>query len=141
MNDDRDASFRANTRRAIAAFENRLLRPDTLLADQSPPRQDGPGGWDLERLVGMLCGIRHLTDQFSGLRFHHVLSTANELYDWGRWRTQAYRCHRADRGFEHAIDIYERSLAPPPGDAAGLTGLRILSRTSTAIRPAASPPG
>ena len=85
MNDDRDASFRANTRRAIAAFEAVGFFAQTRSWQTSPlPARSNPER-DLERLAGMLCGLRHLTDQFSGLRFHDVLSTAN-----GRTGLQPY---------------------------------------------------
>lgn len=111
MNDDRDASFRANMRRAIAAFEavgfcaqTRSWQTSSLPARANPER-------DRERLAGMLCGIRHLTDQFSGLRFHDVLSTANELYDWPRSIRPAAATEPTAAGA--AIDIYELSLRAP----------------------------
>lgn len=111
MNDDRDASFRANMRRAIAAFEavgfcawtrSRQARP--LPGRTNPER-------DLECLAGMLCGIRHLTDQCSGLRFHDVLSTANELYDQAHSIRPIAATDPATA--LQAIDIYERSLRAP----------------------------
>jgi hypothetical protein len=108
VNDDRDASFRANTRRAIAAFEAVGFCAQTRSWQASPlPARTNPGR-DLERLAGMLCGIRHLTDQFSGLRFHDVLRTANELYDWGRSIRPAAATEPT--AASHAIDVYERSL-------------------------------
>ena len=111
MNDDRDASFRANTRRAIAAFEAVGFFAQTRSWQTSPlPARTNPER-DLERLAGMLCGIRHLTDQFSGLRFHDVLSTANELYDWARSIRPAAATEPT--AASHAIDIYERSLRAP----------------------------
>ena len=111
MNDDRDASFRANTRRAIAAFEAIGFFAQTRSWQTSPlPARTNPER-DLERLAGMLCGIRHLTDQFSGLRFHDVLSTANELYDWGRSIRPTVATEPT--AASHAIDIYERSLRAP----------------------------
>ena len=108
MNDDRDASFRANTRRAIAAFEAVGFCAEARSRQTSPlPARANPER-DLERLAGMLCGIRHLTDQFSGLRFHEVLSTANELYDRGRSIRPTVATEPT--AASHAIDIYERSL-------------------------------
>ena len=111
MNDDRDASFRANTRRAIAAFEAVGFCAQTRSRQTSPlPARTNPEQ-DRERLAGMLCGIRHLTDQFSGLRFHDVLSTANELYDWARSIRPAAATEPT--AASHAINIYERSLRAP----------------------------
>jgi len=111
MNDDRDARFHANTRRAIAAFEAIGFFAQTRSWQTSPlPARTNPER-DLERVAGMLCGIRHLTDQFIGLRFHDVLSTANELYDWGRSIRPAAATEPT--AASHAIDIYERCLRAP----------------------------
>ena len=149
MNDDRDASFRANTRRAIAAFEAVGFFAQTRSWQTSPlPARTNPER-DLERLAGMLCGIRHLTDQFSGLRFHDVLSTANELYDWARSIRPAAATEPT--AASHAIDIYERSLrAPtrrrgraywPPDTLADLNSYAASRGIGLEQQPHASPPG
>ena len=84
MPEDRMASFRANNQRAIAALEavaayaqTRPWQTSSLPAGADPER-------DRERLSRVLCGLRHLSDQFYGLCFHQIRSTADELYKWAR---------------------------------------------------------
>ena len=104
--EDRMASFRANNQRAIAALEavaayaqTRPWQTSSLPAGADPER-------DHERLSRVLCGLRHLSDQFNGLRFHQIRSTADELYTWARTALPDSSAG-AEAAAAAAIDIYE----------------------------------
>jgi hypothetical protein len=111
VSEDRDTSFRANARRATAAFEAvaayaqpRPWQASSLPAAASPEQ-------DRERLTRMLCGVRHLTEQFGGLRFHDIRGTADELYRWARTAAPASATGAAAAA--EAIDTYERTMSAP----------------------------
>jgi len=105
MPEDWIASFRANNQRAIAALEavaayaqTRPWQTSSLPAGADPER-------DHERLSRVLCGLRHLSDQFCGLCFHQIRSTADELYKWARTALPDPSAGAASAAA--AIDIYE----------------------------------
>ena len=82
--EDRMASFRASSQRAVAALgavaacaQTALWQVSSLHAGADPER-------DYERPSQVLCRVRHLGDQFSGFRFHQIRGTADELCMWAR---------------------------------------------------------
>ena len=102
--EDRMASFRANNQRAIAALEAVAAYAQTAPWESSSlPAGTGPER-DRERLCRVLCGVRHLSDQFYGLRFHQIRATADELYT--RAKTTGLGSSGAAAAAA-AIDIYE----------------------------------
>jgi hypothetical protein len=106
MPENRMASFRANNQRAIAALEAVATYAHTRPAQTSAlPAGTGPER-DHDRLSRVLCGVRHLADQFYGLRFHQIRTTADGLYR--RTRTTAVPGSLAETAAAAAaIDIYE----------------------------------
>lgn len=103
--EDRIASFRANYHRALAALEvagaYRHWQDNPLPPDAEPER-------NRKRLTEVLCGIRHLADQFHGLRFHQIRSDADELY---RQPGTAAPASSAGAGAA-ALRSYELMLSP-----------------------------
>ncbi len=99
------ASFRANNQRAIAALEAVAAYAQTPPWETSslPARADPEP--DRERLSRVLCGVRHLSDQFYGLRFRQVRGAADELYRWARTAMPGSSAGAAAAAA--AIDIYE----------------------------------
>jgi hypothetical protein len=105
---DRMASFRANNQRAIAALEAVAAYAQTapwhtssLPAGAAPERER-------DRLSRVLCGVRHLSDQFYGLRFHQIRHTADGLYTWAR--SAAPGSSAGAEAAAAAIDIYELTM-------------------------------
>jgi len=105
MPQDRMASFRASNQRAVAALEAVAAYAHTPpWQASSVPAGTGPEQ-DHDRLSRVLCGIRHLADQFYGLRFHQIRATADELYR--RPRTAVPGSPAGAAAAAAAIDIYE----------------------------------
>jgi len=103
------AGFRANNQRAVAALEAVAAYAQTApWQTSSLPADPGPER-DRERLSRALCGVRHLSDQFYGLRFHQVRDTADELY--AQARTAAPGSPAGAEAAAAAIDIYELTMA------------------------------
>jgi hypothetical protein len=138
------ASFRASNQRAVAALEAVAAYAQTapweagsLPAAADPERDPG-------RLSRLLCGVRHLADQFYGLRFREVRDLADEFY--ARAGTAAPGSPAGAEAAAAAIDIYEltrpdRMRRPgsvwPAGALAefdGYAGSRGISREAAAAR-------
>jgi hypothetical protein len=102
---DRMASFRANNQRAIAALEAAAAYAHTHPAQTSSLPAGADPEEDRERLSRVLCGVRHLADQFYGLRFHQIRATADEPYT--RARTTVPGSLAGMAAAAAAIDIYE----------------------------------
>ena len=106
--EDRTTSFRANNQRAIAALEavapyvqRAPWQASSLPAGADPER-------DHERSSRVLCPVRHPSGQFSGLRFHQIRGTADELYTWAR--TAVPGSSAGAEAAAVAIDIYELTM-------------------------------
>jgi hypothetical protein len=115
--EDRMASFRANNQRAMAALKAVAAYAQTARWQTSSPPAGPDPGQDRERLSRVLCGIRHLSNQFYGLRFHQILDTADELYT--RARTAAPGSPAGAEAAAAAIDIHELTVPARmrrPGD-------------------------
>ena len=109
--DGRMASLRANNQRAIAALEAVAAYAQTASRlTSSLPAGPGPER-DHDRLSRVLCGVRHLSDQFYGLRFHQVRDTADGLYRWAR--AAAPGSPAGAEAAAAAIDIYELTMPAP----------------------------
>src|SRR5450755_3635876 len=103
--EDRMASFRDSNQRAIAALETVAACAQTAPWQTSSLPAGADPERDRERLSRVLCGVRHLSDQFYGLRFHQIRSTADELYKWARTALPDSSAGVASAAV--AIDIYE----------------------------------
>ena len=106
--EDRMASFRANNQRAIAALEAVAAYAQTAPWQTSSLPAGADQKRDRERLSRVLCGVRHLSDQFYGLRFHQIRGTADELYTWARTAVPGSSAGAASAAV--AIDIYELTM-------------------------------
>ena len=102
------ASFRANNQRAIAALETVAAYAQTAPWQTSSLPAGADPERDRERLSRVLCGVRHLSDQFYGLRFHQIRATADELYTWAR--TAAPGSSAGAEAAAAAIDIYQLTM-------------------------------
>jgi len=106
--EDQMTSFHANNQRAVAALEAVAAYAHTVpWPTSSPPRRADPER-DRERLSQVLCGVRHLSDQFYGLRFHQVRDAADELYTQAR--TIAPDSPTGAEAAAAAIGIYELTM-------------------------------
>jgi len=131
MAEDQVFSTRVAGQHAVAAFEaaagyaQERLRPWTADAGEGgrEPAQDH------DRLSGMLCALRHLTDKYAEVSFRSVLEDSNREYR--RQRAGPRRTHAAGAAAAaRAIDVCHRSISTPaqfrdsawPPDA--LAGLR-----------------
>ena len=131
MAEDQIFSDRVAGQHAVAAFEaiagyaRERLRPWTADAGEGgrEPAQDH------DRLSGMLCALRHLTDKYAEISFRSVLEDSNREYR--RQRAGPRRPHAAGTAAAaRAIDTCHRSIDAPtqfrdsawPPDA--LAGLR-----------------
>ena len=131
MAEDQIFTGRAAGQHAVAAFEatagyaRERLRPWTADAGEGgrEPAQDH------DRLSGMLCALRHLTDKYAEISFRSVLEDSNREYR--RQRAGPRRTHAAGAAAAaRAIDACHRSISTPaqfrdsawPPDA--LAGLR-----------------
>ena len=106
--EDRIASFRASNQRAIAALETVAAYAQTAPWQTSSLPAGADQERDRERLSRVLCGVRHLSDQFYGLRFHQIRATADELYTWAR--TAAPGSSAGAEAAAAAIDIYQLTM-------------------------------
>ena len=106
--EDRMASFRANNQRAIAALEAVAAYAQTAPWQTSSLPAGADQERDRERLSRVLCGVRHLSDQFYGLRFYQIRGTADELYTWAR--TAVPGSSAGAEAAAAAIDIYELTM-------------------------------
>jgi hypothetical protein len=139
---DQMASFHANKQRAVAALEAVSAYAHTA------PRQTSslPAGPGPERgrepLSRVLCGVRHLSDRFYGLRFRQIRDTADGLY-----ARAGTAMPGSLAGAGAAIDIYEWLTMParmrragslwPPSTLAefdGYAGSRGISREAAVAR-------
>jgi hypothetical protein len=82
--EDRMASFRASSQRAVAALEAVAACAQTALWQASSLPAGADPERDHERSSRVLCPVRHPSGQFSGLRFHQIRGTADELCIWAR---------------------------------------------------------
>ena len=110
---------------AIAGYARERLRPwtaDSGLGGRDPAQ-------DHDRLSGMLCALRHLTDKYAEISFRSVLD--DSTYEFRRQRADPHRTLPAGAAAAaRAIDTCHRSISTPaqyrdsawPPDA--LAGLR-----------------
>ena len=107
--EDRIASFRANNQRAVAALEAVAAYTQTAPWETGPLPSAADPERDPGHLSRLLCGVRHLADQFYGLRFREVRDLADELY--ARAGTAAPGSPAAaEAAAAAAIDIYELTM-------------------------------
>ena len=114
MAEDQIFTGRAAGQHAVAAFEaaagyaQERLRPWTADAGEGgrEPAQDH------DRLSGMLCALRHLTDKYAEISFRSVLEDSNREYR--RQRAGPRRTHAAGAAAAaRAIDVCHRSISTP----------------------------
>ena len=102
------ASFRPSSQRAVAALKAvaacaqiALRQANSVPAGADPER-------DHKRPSRVLCRVRHLSDQFCGLRFHQIRATADELCTWARTAVPGSAVWAEAAAV--AIDIYELAM-------------------------------
>ena len=114
MAEDQIFTGRAAGQHAVAAFEaaagyaQERLRPRTADAGEGgrEPAQDH------DRLSGMLCALRHLTDKYAEVSFRSVLEDSN--WEYRRQCAGPRRTHAAGAAAAaRAVDVCHRSINTP----------------------------